>query len=260
MLEYKRFMKKIEKIMDKMISQKFIEQLRLFNLTEYESKTYLALVVQGPSTVKEIREVADIPYSREYDILQSLESRGFVESQPGRPKRFKAVDPEKILQRELRKRKKAVDTLLEFTTSIKKNQFISNEMENFIWTLKGRKKIREKMAEVIDSAKEEILIIGRNPIPTTELEEALKRAADRGVKVKALGMFEEQTKNALERIGAEFHPFNHDHSRFILVDDEELILASDDPADYPFALYNRNKSCINLYQNYFKHIWEEIGR
>lgn len=240
-----------------MISKEFVEQLKLFNLTEYESKTYLALVVQGPSTVKEIREVADIPYSREYDILQSLESRGFVESQPGRPRRFKAVEPEKILQRELKKRKKAVDTLLEFTTSIKKNQPLSNEMENFIWTLKGRKKIREKMAEIIDTAEKEILIIGRNPVPTIELEEALKRAAERGVKIKALGMFEGPTVKALTRVGAEFYPFNHDHSRFLLVDDDELILASDDPADYPFALYNRNKSCINLYQNYFKHIWEE---
>ena len=241
-----------------MIDQRFVEELKLFNLTEYESKTYIALVARGPSTVKEIRDTAGIPYSREYDILESLEKRGFVESQPGRPKRFKAVDPEKILERELRKRKKAVRDLLEFTASIRERRILEEEMENVIWTLRGREKIREKMVELIDAAEREILILGRNPIPTPELEEALRRAKERGVRIKALGVFSGKAKDVLKRVGAEFYPFNHDHSRFLLVDDDELILASDDPADYPFALYNRNKSCINLYQNYFRHIWEEL--
>jgi hypothetical protein len=70
-------------------------------------------------------------------------------------------------------------------------------------------------------------------------------------------MFQDAAKEALKRIGAEFYYFKHDHSRFLLVDDAELILASDDPANYPFALYNQNRSCINLYQNYFRHVWEE---
>jgi sugar-specific transcriptional regulator TrmB len=242
-----------------MIDKKFVEQLRLFNLTEYESKTYLALVTQGPSTVKEIREAAAIPYSREYDVLQSLESRGFVESQPGRPKRFKAVNPEKILERELRTRKKAVDALLKFADSIKEKQGKGMEMENVIWTLRGKEKIREKMGEMIRGAGKEILIIGRNPI-TFELEEALKEARKRGVRIKALGMFEGDAKEALRRVGAEFYYFNHNHSRFLLVDDAELILASEDPANYPFALYNKNKSCINLYQNYFRHVWDEAKK
>jgi len=237
-----------------MIDQKFVEQLKLFNLTEYESKTYLALVAQGPSTVKEVRETAAIPYSREYDVLQSLESRGFVESQPGRPKRFKAVSPEKILEKELKARKRAVKALRKFADSIKEKHGRNMEMENVIWTLKGKEKIREKMAEMIQGAGKEILIIGRDPI-TSELEEALKEAGKRGVKIKALGMFEGDAKEALRRVGAEFYYFNHDHSRFLLVDDTELILASEDPANYPFALYNQNKSCINLYQNYFRHVW-----
>lgn len=240
-----------------MINQELVEHLKLFNLTEYESKTYLALLTQGPSTVKEIREAAAIPYSREYDVLQSLESRGFVESQPGRPKRYKAVAPEKILKKELKKREKAVKALLKFADSIKEKQAQRMQMENVIWTLKGKEKIREKMTEMIQGAKKEILIIGRNPVATSELEKALKEARKRGVKIRALGMFQDTAKEALKRIGAEYYDFKHDHSRFLLVDDAELILASDDPADYPFALYNQNKSCINLYQNYFRHIWQE---
>lgn len=243
-----------------MINQKFVEQLKLFNLTEYESKTYLALVAQGPSTAKEIREAAAIPYSREYDVLQSLESRGFVESQPGRPRRFKAVDPEKILERELKRREKAVKALLKFVDSIKEKRAQSMEMGDVIWTLRGRNRIREKMVEMIRGARKEILIIGRNPVTTVELEEALKEARKRGVKIKALGMFEGEANEALRRTGAEFYYFKHDHSRFLIVDDAEVILASDDPANYPFALYNQNRSCINLYQNYFRHIWEEVKK
>lgn len=241
-----------------MINQGFVEQLKLFNLTEYESKTYLALVAKGPSTVKEVREAAAIPYSREYDVLQSLERKGFVESQPGRPKRFKAVEPGKILTGELRKRKEAVEALLNFEASLKeKGQSI--EMANVIWTLKGKEKIREKMLEMVQRARKEVLIIGRNPF-TVELEEELKKAGKRGVQIMALGLFEEEVQETLRSIGAEFYFFEHDHSRFLLVDDQELILASDDPANYAFALYNQNKSCINLYQNYFRHIWEEAKK
>ncbi len=241
-----------------MLDPKLAELLKLLNLTEYESKTYLALVMRGSATVKEIRELAGIPYSREYDVLQNLEKRGFVQVQPGRPKRFKAADPRSILKRELEVRAASVEKLLAALMPLYESTSKTSAFEDVVWMIKGSKNIREKLAEMINSAKKEILIVGIKPVTTGEIETSLKEATTRGVRIRAMGTFESTAKAVLEDVGAECIYYPHDHSRFVLIDDRELILASEDPANFSFALYNKNPGCIKLYQNFFEHIWRDL--
>jgi sugar-specific transcriptional regulator TrmB len=242
-----------------MIDKKWVDVLKLFDLTEYEAKTYMALVTRGPSTVKEIREYAGIPYSREYDILENLEKRGFVESQPGRPMKYRAVDPRKVLKRECDIRVKVVEELLREVGPIYEETEKAESMEDMIWTIRGRENVRRKLVDMIKRAKKEVYIVGIHPIGSKDIEDAMMDASKAGVKIKAMGMFDEECKGRLKKIGAEIKNYEHNHSRFVLVDDKELILASEDPANYFFALYNRNPGCINLYRNYFEHIWEEVS-
>jgi len=63
-------------------------------LSEYRADVYLSLLQEGTSTANEVASAADIPQSRVYDVLDALETRGFVKSQPGRPKKFGPVPPE----------------------------------------------------------------------------------------------------------------------------------------------------------------------
>ncbi len=240
-----------------MIEDRLAENLKLLNLTEYESKTYLALVNRGIATVKEIRELAGIPYSREYDILESLEKKGYVVVQPGRPKLYRAVHPREILSKELDLRATIIEELINVLTPIYESSTRESSFEEVIWMVKGKENVRDKLIEMLGTAKKEILVLGIKPIMDIVILRALAKAKERGVRVRVLGRAR-GVEALLEEAGLEFLNFEHDHSRFILVDRKELILTSEEQTNVTCALYNKNPGCIKLYVNYFMHIWSDL--
>jgi sugar-specific transcriptional regulator TrmB len=76
------------------LADDFAIYLHEMGLSEYEARAYLGVLQGGMTTAKEISEAVDIPQSRVYDVLESLESKGFVTVQPGRPKKFGPIEPE----------------------------------------------------------------------------------------------------------------------------------------------------------------------
>ncbi|MCD6470699.1 TrmB family transcriptional regulator, partial [Candidatus Bathyarchaeota archaeon] len=54
-------------------------------LTEYEIRAYLHLLKYGLLTASRLSEMAGIPYSKIYEVLNSLERKGWVKSQESRP-------------------------------------------------------------------------------------------------------------------------------------------------------------------------------
>ncbi|MDH5782875.1 MAG: TrmB family transcriptional regulator, partial [Candidatus Bathyarchaeota archaeon] len=54
--------------------------LRELGLTQYETRAYLALVDKGVLTASQISEYADVPYSKIYEVLASLEKKGWVKA------------------------------------------------------------------------------------------------------------------------------------------------------------------------------------
>ena len=49
-----------------------------FSLNIYETKVWVALLGKGIATAGEIAEISSVPRSRTYDVLESLEKRGFA--------------------------------------------------------------------------------------------------------------------------------------------------------------------------------------
>ncbi len=70
-----------------------------FNLNIYEAKVWTALLSKGVATAGELSDMSNVPRSRSYDVLESLEKRGFVVMKLGRPIKYLAVAPEEILSR-----------------------------------------------------------------------------------------------------------------------------------------------------------------
>ncbi|MBC7119529.1 MAG: helix-turn-helix domain-containing protein [Methanobacteriaceae archaeon] len=54
-------------------------------MTEYESNTYITLNSLISAAATEISQKSKVPRSRIYDILRSLESKGFIEIEKGKP-------------------------------------------------------------------------------------------------------------------------------------------------------------------------------
>ncbi len=56
------------------IPQEVYAALKEFGLTDYETRAFVALKINGISSAKDISDKTSIPYSRIYDILLNLET------------------------------------------------------------------------------------------------------------------------------------------------------------------------------------------
>src|SRR3989338_1490488 len=81
------------------VKEEFLSKLRrYFSLNLYEAKIWTALLSRGVSTAGELSDIANVPRSRSYDVLESLEKKGFVIMKPGKPIKYLAVPPKEVLE------------------------------------------------------------------------------------------------------------------------------------------------------------------
>src|SRR3989338_8565359 len=93
-----------------MIVQKgFLTKLKDFGLNSYESKLWTALLSRGISTAGELSDISNVPRSRSYDVLESLEKKGFIIMKLGKPIKYIAVPPEEVLERVKKRIKQEAD-------------------------------------------------------------------------------------------------------------------------------------------------------
>lgn len=75
------------------------ETLEDAGFTQYEADIYLALVRNGKLSATRVAEATDVPNSRVYDVLRSLEDRGLIELYQQDKLRGRALDPESVIER-----------------------------------------------------------------------------------------------------------------------------------------------------------------
>lgn len=172
------------------ISDKTRKALDRIGLTSYEIRTYTALIKSGELTASDLSQKSGVPYSKIYEVLGTLEEKGWIGSDESRPTRYFAKSPSTGL--ETTKQKMDSDF-------IENNNIITNELVPLyeksgtsekpdIWFLSGTVNIAAKIMEMVESCKNEVLVA----VP--EAGEALVRQAlpklrllhDRGVDITIL--------------------------------------------------------------------------
>jgi len=82
------------------VKEEFLSKLRrYFSLNLYEVKIWAALLSRGVSTAGELSDIANVPRSRSYDVLESLEKKGFVVMKLGKPIKYIAISPTEVVER-----------------------------------------------------------------------------------------------------------------------------------------------------------------
>ncbi|AEA46466.1 TrmB family transcriptional regulator [Archaeoglobus veneficus] len=155
-----------------------IENLRKLGLSEYEAKVYVTLVGLGKASAREIHEASGVPRTRIYDVLEKLASKGFVDIEEGEPKRFRAVDPRKVIEKlKMDVVKAADDCILE----LEKLKLTKRREFSPVWVMRGDWNILEKIRDAIMEAREEIVIVSAKPELLLSVAKELKRARKRTV-------------------------------------------------------------------------------
>ena len=69
----------------------FLDKLKQFGLNSYQAKLWTALLSRGVATAGELSDISNVPRSRAYDVLESLEKKGFIIMKIGKPIKYIAV-------------------------------------------------------------------------------------------------------------------------------------------------------------------------
>src|SRR3989344_5063683 len=93
-----------------------------FDLNVYETKVWLALLGKGIASAGEIAQISRVPRSRTYDVLESLEKKGFAIVKLGKPVKYLGVKPRMILEKLKNNVKKDADERIDSLGNIKSTE------------------------------------------------------------------------------------------------------------------------------------------
>ena len=142
------------------ISDKVRKSLEKVGLTSYETRTYIALVNTGELNASELSHESGVPYSKIYEVLGTLEEKGWIDSDDSRPTNYIAESPSTALEAT----KQNLDT--EFSSN--QNSILSELVPLYeksgtsekpdIWFISGVMNIVSKIMEMVENCREEVMI------------------------------------------------------------------------------------------------------
>jgi len=156
-------------------------ELHKLGLTSYEAKCYVYLVKLGPSDPRTVASSASLPYPNAYEALRRLKDLGWAEMVRRRPAVYRARAPKTVLA-EMETRLKGtferLDTMYKVTPA---------EQTELVYTLRGRDRVVSKVTEMIEGAREKIMLVGPyEALSEPALVDGLTRAAAKGVGIRAI--------------------------------------------------------------------------
>jgi len=172
------------------ISDKTRKSLDKIGLTSYEIRTFTALLKAGEITASELSQKSGVPYSKIYEVLGTLEEKGWAGSDDSRPTKYFAKSPSTALDTTKQKKeqefKENQNIILNELIPLYEKSGTSERPD--IWVLSGTVNIASKVLEMVELCKNEVLIA----IPKAS-EDLVKQALpklrllhDKGVNVTIL--------------------------------------------------------------------------
>lgn len=160
--------------------EELIENLKILGMSEYEARVYASLVKLSKATAREVHDDSGVPRARVYDVLEKLSKKGFADVEESEPKRYTAVEPEKIVEKlKLRYMAAAEKSLIELERlKLSKRVEFSPAL-----VMRGEWNIKERIRELINQSEREVIILSSNPDLILEFEEEIITFSKRGGKV-----------------------------------------------------------------------------
>lgn len=139
------------------------EGLRKLGLNEYESKAYSSLLKMGVAPAVAVAKHSAIPRARVYDVLFSLEKKGFVVKSASKPVEFSPIKPKRAFHSIASRKRAELDAhLQELEKSALEVEALAGQNTGFdfesAWVLEGRDSIYSMIAEQLEKCKESVLI------------------------------------------------------------------------------------------------------
>jgi sugar-specific transcriptional regulator TrmB len=236
-----------------------------FGLTDYEIRSYTSLLEIGPATASELSESSSVPYSKIYEVLGSLEKKGWIEMEHGRPSKYYPKPPSVAME----------ITKSQWENSLRTNEaLILGELQPLyekkgvrerpdIWIVRGNFNVLAKIRETIEHVQKEFLAsVPAIPDSVAELLIPLvKSVAEKGVKIQIMTMRGpgSETMSKLMKF-CEVRSREQMFGGGIIADGREVILLlGQEEEAISLAIWSDHIGLARLAKNYFEFLWEDSG-
>lgn len=156
-----------------------IESLDTIGFSQYQASVYVAVLRLGSASAVDVANESSVPKSRVYDVLQELESQGYVETYQQGSLRVRALDPAKMRER-LETQAESLSNAAGRISELWQEPEIENGR---ISLLKRRETVYEQTQKYIQAADNEIQL-SATPAQFELLRSALQEAINRDVIVQ----------------------------------------------------------------------------
>jgi sugar-specific transcriptional regulator TrmB len=142
-----------------------VRALGTLGLTGKEARAYLNLLEQRAATAQQVSQLLGVQYPAVYRVLQSLQSKGWIDVSQERPNRYRARAP-RIVAEEARQSKH--DDLLaasDVVAELKEAPAAKNhEADTDLWIYKGAEPVGRKLRELVLASDNQILCVSPFPV------------------------------------------------------------------------------------------------
>ncbi|RLE38758.1 hypothetical protein DRJ17_03090 [Candidatus Woesearchaeota archaeon] len=231
---------------------------KILGLNKYESKVYEALVKLGKSSASKISSHSGVPYSRVYDILESLIRKHLVKIVPEKIKLFIASDPEN-LNKLLKKRRSELEQLNKDINELKKH-YEEKEREQ-IFVAKGARSFNKLVREV--KARKFSYKIRYTSEFSHHFIKEFKEEKKRGAILKTLARYDKETKENLKKwlkIDKNIRAFDNDAVAIKIYEGGILISLISPPHPGNEMVLIKNKAVADVMKRLFEAAYEKAPK
>jgi sugar-specific transcriptional regulator TrmB len=243
------------------ISEETRRTLREIGLSRYEIDAYVVLLESGQITAMEISRKAQVPYSKVYEVLNSLKSKGWIKSIRGRPSRYYPTPPLDALasaKNRLEEQYKSWEQQVasELQPIYEKRELVEHPE---ILILHGQQRVIAKFEEIFGKARKEIMIalpqFIKNSVATAPIFlQSLQKAR---VDVKVMVAGEPESWSDLEAFASagELRIRDQMFGGGIIVDEKEAMLFLGEEK-LSLVIWSNHAGLVKFARDYFQYLWD----
>ena len=240
-----------------------------FDLNIYETKVWFALLSKGIVSAGEAAELSGVPRSRTYDVLESLEKRGFAIIKIGKPVKYIAVEPNTIIEK---MKSSVMSNAQEKVTSLAnlkgtpeyveleqlhKAGIVPIKVEEVSGFVRGKSNVSAMLRELMTNAEREIAVyttLADFDKKARVLLPLLEDAQKRNLKVRvALASDSDEVKKASAKHNIRFKHSEHKGRFFIADKSQVLFMLNPENAEEEIAVWLKSPFFTESLNAMFEH-------
>lgn len=242
------------------VSQNTIRALKQLGLTEYETQAYIALVSGGQMGASDVSSKSGVPYSRIYDVLGKLESKQIIQIKKGRPTTYVAKAPTEVIRLirldwEERYDHSAKHVVEELQPLFEQDIQVTTRD---VYVIHGRAAILAKAMEMLDSAREEVLLsLPSFDLAAEDINAVVERVLGIKAKVSVLTSSVPESLRALIPDGFDVRTRERVFGAGLVVDKRETLIMLGGGEQEFLGIYSSHAIFAAMANSYFSSLWTD---